>query len=175
MSTQAPGQYQRREWRVRLPDARLGHVHDTETRPFFMTSEFLVYVLLLMGLGITASIATPHELFVHKLGAALTMEETILQMLENLREEASDPKLQKDLQQHYRETEQQVQNLARVFQALGEQPEKQACPAIEGLEKEGKQMIKEVDDSLVDSVILGGVIETEHHEIAVYDGLIIKA
>jgi len=57
MSTQAPGQYQRREWRVRLPDARLGHVHDTETRPFFMTSEFLVYVLLLMGLGITASIS----------------------------------------------------------------------------------------------------------------------
>jgi hypothetical protein len=30
------------------------HVHDTETRPFFVTSEFLVYVLLLMGLGITA-------------------------------------------------------------------------------------------------------------------------
>ena len=36
-------------------------------------------------------------------------------------------------------------------------------------------MIKEADDSLVDAVILGGVIETEHHEIAVYDGLIIKA
>ena len=30
------------------------HVHDTETRPFFVTSEFLVYVLLLMGLAITA-------------------------------------------------------------------------------------------------------------------------
>jgi len=59
MSTQSPGQYQRggREWRVRLPESRhrSGHVHDTETRPFFMTSEFLVYVLLLMGLGITAS------------------------------------------------------------------------------------------------------------------------
>ena len=30
------------------------HVHDTETRPFFVTSEFLVFVLLLMGLGIAA-------------------------------------------------------------------------------------------------------------------------
>jgi ferritin-like metal-binding protein YciE len=122
-----------------------------------------------------ASIETPHELFVHKLGAALTMEETILRMLENLREEASDPKLQRDLQQHHRETEQQVENLMRIFQALGEEPEKQSCPAIEGLDKEGKQLIEEVDDSLVDSVILGGVIETEHHEIAVYDGLIITA
>jgi hypothetical protein len=30
-------------------------VHDSETRPFYVTSEFLAYVLLLMGLGITAS------------------------------------------------------------------------------------------------------------------------
>ena len=122
-----------------------------------------------------ASIETPQELFVHKLGAALTMEEKILEMLENLQEEASDPKLQKDLQQHHRETQQQIENLKRVFQALGEEPENQSCPAVEGLEKEGKQMIKEADDSLVDSVILSGVIETEHHEIAVYDGLIITA
>lgn len=122
-----------------------------------------------------ASIETPHELFVQKLGAALTMEETILGMLENLQEEASDPKLQRDLQQHHRETQQQIGNLRQIFNALGEEPEKQSCPAIEGLEQEGKQLLKEVDDSLVDSVILGGVIETEHHEIAVYDGLIIKA
>ena len=122
-----------------------------------------------------ASIETPQELFVHKLGAALTMEEKILEMLENLQEEASDPKLQKDLQQHHRETQQQIENLRRVFQALGEEPDAEPCPAIEGLEKEGKQNMKQTDDSLVDHVILSAAGETEHHEIAVYDGLIIKA
>jgi len=122
-----------------------------------------------------AKVETPTELFVHKLGAALTMEDTILAMLENLEEEASDPQLKQQLRQHHQETQQHVQNLVRIFDALGEEPEKQSCPAIEGLEKEGKQMVKEVDGQLVDSVILGGVIETEHHEIAVYDGLIIKA
>ena len=122
-----------------------------------------------------ASIETPRELFVHKLGAALTMEETILDMLENLQQEASDPQLQRNLKQHYKETQQHVANLQQIFRALGEEPETQSCPAIDGLEKEGKQMIKEADDSLVNAVILGGVIETEHHEIAVYDGLIIKA
>jgi hypothetical protein len=30
-------------------------VHDSETKPFFLTSEFLVFVIFLMGLGITAS------------------------------------------------------------------------------------------------------------------------
>jgi ferritin-like metal-binding protein YciE len=122
-----------------------------------------------------ASVETPTDLFVHELGAALTMEETILGMLEQLQDQASDPKLKKDLQHHLQETQQQVQNLQRIFQALGKQPLKQSSPPIDGLRKEGEQLIKEVDNSLVDSVILGGVIETEHHEVAVYDGLIIKA
>jgi hypothetical protein len=30
-------------------------IHDSETRPFFVASEFLVFVLFLMGLGIAAS------------------------------------------------------------------------------------------------------------------------
>jgi ferritin-like metal-binding protein YciE len=123
-----------------------------------------------------ASIETPQELFVHKLGAALTMEETILDMLENLQGEASDPQLKRNLQQHHQETQQHVANLQQIFRALGEEPQTQPCPTIDGLEKEGKQMVKQVDDpELVDAVILGGVIETEHHEIAVYDGLIITA
>jgi len=122
-----------------------------------------------------ATVETPSQLFVHKLGAALTMEETILEMLEELQDKASDPKLRTQLQQHHTETQQQIQNLRRIFDALGEPPEKQPCAAIEGLEKEGQQTIKEVADGLVDSVILSGVIETEHHEIAVYDVLIIKA
>ena len=50
--------------RGRVPDsqamrARWGGaprpIHDSETRPFFVTSEFLAYALFLMGLGITAS------------------------------------------------------------------------------------------------------------------------
>jgi hypothetical protein len=57
MSTQAGDRSQGRptDWRARWTTPPRRHVHDTETRPFFVTSEFLVYVLLLMGLGITAS------------------------------------------------------------------------------------------------------------------------
>jgi ferritin-like metal-binding protein YciE len=122
-----------------------------------------------------ATVETPTDLFVQKLGATLTMEETTLELLEELEDRASDPKLQKQLQQHHTETVQQIQNLRRIFDALGEAPEKQPSPAIEGLEKEGRQMIKEVDEALIDSAVLGSVIETEHHEIAVYDVLIIQA
>ena len=122
-----------------------------------------------------AKINEPTELFAHKLGAALTMEETILDMLEELQEHANDSQLQKALRQHHGETQQHIRNLEQVFQALGFERETQSCPTIEGLQKEGKQMLKEVEDDLNDAVILSGVIETEHHEIAVYDGLIIQA
>ena len=122
-----------------------------------------------------AQIETPRELFVHKLGAALTMEEAILGMLEELEQEANDPRLKQNLRHHYQETEQQVRNLERAFEALGEEVESQPCPTIDGLKKECEQMLKNVEDELNDAVILSGIVETEAHEIAVYDGLITTA
>ena len=108
-----------------------------------------------------AKIESPRELFVHKLGAALTMEETILGMLEELAEKANDPQLKQNLRAHHRETQQQVRNLERAFGALGVERDSQPCPTIDGLEKEGEQNLQDVDDSLNDAVILAGVVETE--------------
>jgi ferritin-like metal-binding protein YciE len=122
-----------------------------------------------------ATIESARELFVHKLGSALKMENTIHNLLPQLTEEANDGELKRSLTQHRRETKQQVRNLGRVFEALGEDPKEQPCPTIEGLEKEGEQTLKQVEDDLNDAVILSGVIETEAYEIAVYDGLITQA
>jgi ferritin-like metal-binding protein YciE len=120
-------------------------------------------------------IETPRELYLHKLGAALTMESTILELLPQLEEHAQSSQLQQALRQHRQETEGHVRNLEQAFTALGEEPDDSPCPAIEGLEKEGQANLKMVHDSLNDDVILSGVCETEHHEIAVYEGLITKA
>ena len=124
---------------------------------------------------IGGKIETPRDLYVHKVGAALKMENTILEMLPQLEENANDSQLKQALRQHFEETQRHVTNLERVFDALGAEVDESACPAIEGLEKEGQANLKMVDDSLNDQVILGGVCETEHHEIAVYEGLITKA
>jgi ferritin-like metal-binding protein YciE len=120
-------------------------------------------------------ITSPNELFTHKLGAALTMEQTVLQMLQKLEQTANDPELKEQFSHHRDETEQQISNLQQVFSALGEQPQTQPCPTIDGLKEESEQMISQTSDNLIDSVVLGGAAETEHHEIAVYEGLITKA
>jgi ferritin-like metal-binding protein YciE len=121
------------------------------------------------------NIESPRELYVHKLGAALTMENKILEILPQLEEAASERQLVQSIKQHRKETQAHVRNLEQVFRALGEEPEEQSCPTIEGLEKEGQSMLGQVDESLNDAVILSAIVETEAHEIAVYDGLITTA
>jgi ferritin-like metal-binding protein YciE len=122
-----------------------------------------------------AQIGDPKKLFIHKLGAALTMEETVLTMLQELEQNANEAELKDQLSHHRDETQQQVANLRHAFSALGGQAEKQPCPAIEGLEVEGKEMLQQSAQELYDAVILSGCAEVEHHEIAVYDGLITMA
>lgn len=118
---------------------------------------------------------TPRDVFHYKLGAALTMENTVLEMLGNLEEAAQQDHLKQQLSHHAEETRQQIANLERAFGALGEEPDDSPCPAIQGIDKEGKANIKKADDSVIDAVILSGAAETEHHEIAVYEGLITDA
>jgi ferritin-like metal-binding protein YciE len=123
----------------------------------------------------TDTIETPLDLLVHELGSALTMEQKILEALPKLQGKARDSSLRQQLNQHQRETQGHVQNLRQVFEALGEEADGKPSPAIEGLMKEADLMLSQVHESLYDSVILSAVMKTEHHEIAVYDGLIIKA
>ena len=122
-----------------------------------------------------SKIESPQELYLHKLGAALKMENTILELLPKLEEHANDSQLKQALQHHREETQGHVRNLEQAFRALGAKIEDSSCPAIEGLEKEGEATLKMVDDNLNDQVIISGICETEHHEIAVYEGLITNA
>jgi ferritin-like metal-binding protein YciE len=118
---------------------------------------------------------TPQELFSYKLGAALTMENDVLEMLGDLEEKSQSQQLKGQFRHHAEETRQQIENIRQAFAAIGEEPDDSPCPAIEGLDKEAKANIKKTDDSLVDAVIVSGAAETEHHEIAVYEGLITEA
>ena len=118
---------------------------------------------------------TPQEAFNYKLGAALKMERTVLEMLEDNEQNAQDERVADLFRHHQDETRQHISNLEQAFTAFGWEVDDSPCPAIEGIQKEGKANAKKTDDSIVDSVLLTGAVETEHHEIAVYEGLIINA
>ena len=121
------------------------------------------------------TIEDPHQLFAHNLGACLTMENTVDTMLAKLIEAADDSELKQQLRHHKEETQAQIRNLHQAFDSLGEQRKEMPCPAIEGIEKEGELNLAMTSDELHDAVILAGCAETEHHEIAVYETLIVHA
>jgi ferritin-like metal-binding protein YciE len=117
----------------------------------------------------------PREVFGHKLGSALTMEQDVLEMLRNLEDKAQRDELKRQFSHHADETRQQIANIEQAFRAMGEEPDDSPCPAIKGIEADAKANIKMADDSVVDDVILAGAAATEHHEIAVYETLITHA
>jgi ferritin-like metal-binding protein YciE len=117
-------------------------------------------------------ITDARRFMVHKLGATLTMEETIVTMLAELESKANEGELKEQLSHHRDETQGQIANLTQCFAAFGTDPERKPCPAIDGLQKEGEDTLKATSPELYDMVILAGCAEVEHHEIAVYDGLI---
>jgi len=118
---------------------------------------------------------TPQEAYNYKLGAALKMEQTVLDMLAENVEEAHDERVKALMRHHQDETRQQIANIEAAFASFGWDVDTSPCPAIEGLDKEAKATIKKTDDALVDGVILQGATEVEHHEIGVYENLIINA
>jgi Domain of unknown function (DUF892) len=87
---------------------------------------------------LSRTIETSRDLYLHKLGAALKMEQTILELLPELEEKANDAQLKAALNQHYGQTQTHVSNIEKAFEALGAEPDDSPCPAIEGLEKEGQ-------------------------------------
>jgi ferritin-like metal-binding protein YciE len=121
------------------------------------------------------SLNNPREVFGHKLGSALTMEQNVLEMLGDLEGESQSEELKQQFRHHADETRQQIANIEQSFREMGEEPDDSPCPAIKGLEADAKANIKMADESVVDDVILAGAAATEHHEIAVYETLITHA
>lgn len=118
---------------------------------------------------------TPAEAYNFKLGATLKMENKVLEILEDNIQAAQGDEVKALLRTHQTESQEHVRNVEEVFGLFGWDIEESPCPVIEGLEKEGSATVKKTDDSLVDSVILQGVVEVEHHEIGVYENLLINA
>src|SRR5580698_10246539 len=97
-----------------------------------------------MGL-FTKDIKNMEDLFVHTLRDIYYAEKQIVKALPDMIEKASDPQLKQGLQTHLRETENHVKRLEQVFQLTGHKAQGVDCPAIDGIIKEAKETVGEVE------------------------------
>lgn len=116
---------------------------------------------------------TPRDLFIHELSDTMSAEHIVLKMLGELESESDDGNAKAAYTHHKSETEHQIGNLEKVFDILGEKPEKTTCFAAEGLKKEHAALKKEKPSAMVQELgNLGGAAKTEHYEIASYTMLV---
>ena len=86
------------------------------------------------------SLNTPRELFIHELSDSMSAEHIVLKMLGQLEQETEDSEFREAVSHHRKETEQQIDNLRKIFDMLGEKPEETTCPAAEGLMQEHEEL-----------------------------------
>jgi ferritin-like metal-binding protein YciE len=115
---------------------------------------------------------TPRDLFLHELADILYVERALAdETLPKLSGEVEDEEFKAALESHLQETRKHVENVERVFDIFGEEPEVEECIGFEGLKKEHEALLQESSPALLDLIDLGAAARTENYEIAAYEGL----
>jgi ferritin-like metal-binding protein YciE len=125
-----------------------------------------------MGL-FSKDIKSLEDLFFHGLEDIYYAENQILKSLPKMIESAHNGELKHGLQQHLRETENQVKRLEQVFELNEREAKGTKCPAIDGILKEGEDLMGEVEgDDVMNVGIVAAGQAVEHYEMTRYGALI---
>lgn len=122
------------------------------------------------------TIETLQDAFVHELSDMYNAEKQLTQALPKMAKAANNSALSDAFETHLGETEEQIEKLDEVLKVCAIKLKKEKCDAMEGLIKEGDQIIKEVDKGPVrDAMLIAAAQKVEHYEIATYGTLIALA
>jgi ferritin-like metal-binding protein YciE len=99
-------------------------------------------------------------------------EKHLVKVLPKMAKAASSEELRKALEDHLRQTEGHVARVEEVFAASGLKTAAKRCEGMEGLTKEGEEVLEEFEKSTVrDAGIIVAAQKVEHYEIAAYGSL----
>ncbi|MBF9033649.1 DUF892 family protein [Rhodobacterales bacterium HKCCE2091] len=112
-------------------------------------------------------------LFTHFLRDIYYAEKQVLKALPKMARNADSEDLREAFESHLEETEQQVENLEKVFELLGLKPRGETCPAINGIIEEAKEIMDEAETGDArDAGMIACAQAVEHYEITRYGTLI---
>jgi ferritin-like metal-binding protein YciE len=109
------------------------------------------------------------ELYVEQLRDLYDAENQIIKALPKMIEAAQSEELHDALNEHLEVTKQQASRLETIFEKLGESEKGEKCKGMEGVLKEGSELLKNVGaESVKDAAIIAGAQRVEHYEMAGY-------
>lgn len=114
-----------------------------------------------------------NELFIDELKDIYWAEKHLAKALPKMAKAATSDELREAINQHLSETENHITRLESAFDSIGEKAAAKKCMAMEGLIKEGDEIVADTEKGSItrDAGIISAAQKIEHYEIASYGTL----
>ncbi|MEO7932643.1 MAG: ferritin-like domain-containing protein [Chthoniobacterales bacterium] len=112
---------------------------------------------------------TLKDLYIVELKDLYSAEKQIIKALPKMIKAASNEQLAAGFKQHLEETKVHAQRLEKILSDLGQTTRGPKCKGMEGVLKEGEEMIEEeADEEVRDAGLIAAAQRVEHYEMAGY-------
>jgi ferritin-like metal-binding protein YciE len=111
---------------------------------------------------------TMEQLFVDEIRDLYDAEKQLTKALPKMAKAASSDDLRMAFEGHLEETQQHVSRLEEIFESLGETGTGKKCTAMQGLIKEGDELMEMDQNALRDAALIAAAQKVEHYEISGY-------
>jgi ferritin-like metal-binding protein YciE len=110
------------------------------------------------------------ELYIEQLRDLYDAEQQLIKALPKIADAASSEDLRNAVEEHLEKTKSHASRLETIFSNMRQKAKAQKCKGMEGLIKEGSEVIKEedMDAEVRDAAIIAAAQRVEHYEIAGY-------
>src|SRR5437868_3887022 len=103
------------------------------------------------------------ELYIDELKDLYSAENQLIKALPKMAKAASSDELRDAFEEHLEQTKEQAQRLEQIFEQMDENPKGKKCVGMEGLVKEGQEMMGEdFEDAVMDAALIGAAQRVEH-------------
>jgi ferritin-like metal-binding protein YciE len=108
-------------------------------------------------------------LYIEQMQDLYSAETQLIEALPLMAKAAKSKQLKSAFETHLTQTQEHVRRLEQIFERMGEKAKGKKCKGMEGLIKEGNEMIKEdADPDVLDAGLIAAANRIEHYEIAGY-------
>ena len=109
------------------------------------------------------------DLYLEQLKDLYDAEHQLIKALPKMAKASSSAELREAFEEHLETTKEHARRIETIFEAMGENAKGQKCKAMEGLVKEGGEVIEEeMDHGVKDAALIAAAQRVEHYEMAGY-------
>ncbi|HEX3867467.1 MAG TPA: ferritin-like domain-containing protein [Gemmatimonadaceae bacterium] len=115
------------------------------------------------------SLDSLQDLYIEHIQDLYDAEQQIIKALPKLIDKAANPELKRGFTEHLAQTREHARRLESIGKRAGQKVDGKTCKGMEGVIKEGAEVLKEDgDETVLDAALISAAQRVEHYEMAGY-------